>query len=278
MSTKSSIVVTPELSNEAGAIVFWDLAGVTDMEALAQSFTRHKIPEDRLPMMPSPETALRRAVEEACGGTTFKRKARSLGVWVIVAQRENEKNVDFDVEIDVGIDALGRLKMEPPTGAKQDVIRAEYDRQISGIPAEALSSHLCHTVAKLDGVALRLAGGFYFIPKKHVPAWNALRDALREANAACALRSIPAMHAADVIDAVTAAIVRESEAVAAELSGTAIKSERGRAAQIDACNATIEKVARYEGLLGTKLETLREKLENLRFKAATAMLESASEK
>lgn len=268
------LVVTPSLSQEAGAVVFWDLAGVTDSQRLADAFSVAGLPASMLPLSPSPETCLRRAVESACGGATFKRKAKVKNVWIVVTQKEDKDAVDFDVTLDVGLDALGRLIMEPPTGAAQDKIRASYEVQTSGIPPEALSTHLCHVVARLDGVALRQAGGFYFVPRASVGTWRNLASAVRDANSGCALRSIPAMPATDVIEAVAAAVVRESETVIADLAKVPVKSEKGRSAKIAECNATIEKVARYETLLGTKLTQIRDEIEKARLAAATAMLQT----
>lgn len=159
-------------------------------------------------------------------------------------------------------------------------IRAAYLTALNEFDTTDIAPWLVRMLThRCDALVLRDQGGVYYVPPSTSDKWDAIVAAVRSASEHRVFR-VPALASKDVLEAVLDAVEREAreeaESMANELSkatgaGKGV-SERVGKSRMEKCDAVEAKVARYEELLGTKLDAIRERLGDLRANLTTAML------
>jgi hypothetical protein len=277
----NSIVVLPGLAADdvTGALVYWNLSGPVPVGAFTAAWVAAGFAEDGAPPSPSPETALRRAVQHE---KHKRRLARPVpGGWALIDETVQADDSAAPLRHAMSLQAkiAGWVKITPADHPLAPTIEADFAKALDHYVADDFSAWLPRQVERLGGVRLREGGGFYFVPRPSVPAWRALVSVMRSVTGHT-LREIPALRAGDVVDAVTEAVSREASEAVAEMEKELVDGDlgaralRGREAR---CEAARVKVVSYEKLLGQSLDVLREKLDALKVNLAEAALAAEME-
>jgi hypothetical protein len=275
-----NLVAVTEHVPRAGAIIWWRLSGSSTHEHLAAVFGRRGLDADMLPRTCPASTALIRATSDLGSNAKNNRKLvrpmEDKKSRAIVAETAKGEELDYAVEVRVHLDDTEKLVFDPPTHPLRDEIRTRFADYQGLVTADDAGGWLVRTVTRLGGVRLRDTGGVYFIPFDVVPRWEALVAALHEATAH-RVNGVPALKTEDAVSSILDALQVEAEKAAevmeAELEQGVLSPKMAGTRQ-ERTEAMEAKVARYESLLGQKVEGLRERLERLRGGlAAQAMLE-----
>jgi len=284
MNTMNTFVVTPGLDTDStGAIVYWSLTGgACDYANLVGALAVHGIndPND-LPPLPTPNTAFFRAIKGMETKHRFARFSRQAGVDTYHLIDERERDGDLELTQNVKIQLCAGVVVghgDDPEGLTGQVGEA-YTAALDALTAADVSGYLTSWVKKCDCVALRPTGGFYFIPNNQLSKFRQVAHALREATSFRTFE-IPAMPTDDAIEAILDAIgreaVAEAEGIMAELAEGKLgpRALRTRATR---CEAMAQKVERYESILGRRMDSLRDQLEDLSAASTAAAMSAEME-
>jgi len=298
VSGASSIIAAPGGFDgvRAGAVVYWSLRGSLDVSALTQVWEDAELPPEILLHPPSPDAALSRAVRTLASPRTLVRPLEGRKGYALVHERAKGDDLEHVVGLSVRLDAVGRLQFlchkhgnwlslgrdtfgDTAALKQAQAVQAAYDQALGEAAPEDVGGWLVRIALKyLDGVGLRDAGGFYYIPPAHVASWESVKRAVR-AVSSHKLQQIDAMRSEDVVDAVLDAVDEEAQVfvektfseLADEMGVRALRTRVKRAEQVEA------KVRRYEGLLGMRLEKLRERVGECQAAVAAAILRAEAE-
>jgi len=281
----------------AGLIAFWTLSGDVRLEALDQALRAEGSSAIR-PDAPSNVVALRRAVETLADNLKLESHGKEGGKWRLVAPGSKEevkeettpgttlfngetrrkKALVYDVKLTAQLTGNARdvLEVENLTGnptAESD-LRAAMAYAKTALDTSDISAWLCERLSGLGAVRLRESGGFYFVPVDSVSRWEKLTNALKACSSHL-LYSIPAMKTKDAMEAILAAVTAETRQACKEISeavGSAELGSRALETKEKQTSSILSKVERYEGILGTRLDDLRQALDETRQAIATAIL------
>jgi hypothetical protein len=267
----------------AGAIVWWRLSGIVNVDTLRAAWAAQGLDDTLLPSTASAPVALRRAVGEQRSARRLVRPLEGTKGYALVDEHATGADLDYHISFRVSLDTVGRLVFVPPSApagdprrATAEGIRAAFDRHLVELSTQDISGWLVRMMPKLDAVGLRDTGGVYFVPQPAVEKLGRLVAALKASSAHC-LHRVPALRSEDAVDAILDAIAVEAEAEALgmekELAEAALGA-RGLENRVEHCNEVEGKVARYEALLGKSLGTLGERLERLRANLTVAMMKA----
>lgn len=261
MDPNKLIAVPGVDADSVGATVFRTLSGDVGEADLRAEWRAAGLDEDLLPPTPSPEVVLARAAAELRSKHRLVRQ-HPAGGWAVVRER-TDAGLDYAVELRVTLDRW--LSFEPADHPDREVVEQAFRRSLGRYTHGDVSSWLCRLTRQVSAVPLRRSGGFYFVPRHHVPAWSAMVGALRRASSH-AVYSMPTMRADEAVEAVSDAVAREVEEEAAcieaevgrgKLGLRALESRKGLTASL------VTKAREYEALLGKKLEAVRDRLDQL---------------
>lgn len=269
----------------AGAITYWRLAGGVDGDRLRAAWEERGLPPELLPTLPSPETALTRAVKRQegrrNGSSLLARQLPEARGWVLKHESptETKEDLTYTTEARVWLDKLGRFQTDRPDSDIARAVEVEYPRTLREVSASDVSSWLVKLSAWVRAVSLREAGGVYFVPRGTLPTWRAAVLALRAASTHLVFE-IPAMRGdecvAAVLDALTQECDAEVERLEKEITKGSALTKRGittREAHLDALRAKVEG---YCALLGARHEELTGKLEAVRASLTVGRLANGS--
>lgn len=270
----SIVSVGEDLVTQAGGVVYWRMAGDVDPSALQEEWEARNLDTAHLPTPPGPDAALRRALAEFQARRVLVRPLAHKGQWTLVEEHiVDDGTLRHAQTCTAKLDALGRLRVEPE-GDLSNRIFDEYVRHLTVLTPQDISAWVIDQVERLGAVSLRDRGGVYFVPRSGLTEWNQIVAALR----ACSdhrFYQIPAMPTEDVVTAVLDAVREEAEqaaaAIEAEVANGDLKS-RALTTRADRCTAVAQKIATYEALLGTKMEDLRRRFDDLQASIAVASL------
>lgn len=274
---QSSVMAVSDLKT-AGAITYWTCVNATDVSTLEENWIAAGLKTRDLPTLPRPASALSRAVHAQTERRLFPRILDD-GGWALV--REEVAGHEYLPIIHVHLNAVGGLRFSQPDGSpvpitcpECDHIEFDFQHALATLPASEFGAWLANMVAGVDGLKLRPTGGFYFIPRGGMERWAAIAQAVM-ASAAHTIFRIPALQVADVCQAVMASMAAEVAEEASKLEkdldnpDLGARALRGRAGK---CRDTANRVERFENLLGTSMESLREKLLTLQARLTEAAL------
>lgn len=274
----NQLFATDESTN-AGQITYWRLDGTVDAARLRSAWEEQGLDVNLLVETPTPTTALARAMRECGERRRLVRKLEGTAGHAVVREQAHGDELDYEVELRVKLNAAGQPVCEPKAHPLAATVKTAFWRHLDELQPTDVGGWLCDLVRRVDGIALRDTGGIYYIPPSRVADWNRMAAALREASAHKVF-TVPAMRSTDAVAAICDAIEqearREAEAfendiINTKLRGQALRNRATRCEQVEA------KVQRYEQLLGTKLEALRDKLDHLRADLTAAALTKDNE-
>lgn len=290
-TVRGVVAVTDADKATAGCIVWWRLSGTIDAEVLRTEWLAKGLDHNELPDNPGPVTALRRACRTQCKDRVLVRPlGRGEGFAIVneaVKREDKDTPLDHEIIALVTVNDVGRIDVRSPRKAPTEAeakaidrirteIRHSYDHHLETLSSKDISVWLVNLMPRLDAVSLRDKGGVYFIPSHNVPRIEAAVSALR-AVSEHRVHRVPAMRSEDAVDAILDAVdaeaSSEAEGMEKELAAASL-GKRGFETRIERCDDTERKVARYEELLGRKLDTLRDRLVALRANLTVAMVKS----
>jgi hypothetical protein len=275
------MIIAIDSKNEdlAGAIVYWRLSADTNGDDLNNALAAAGIePEHRLPL-PTPRSALRRAVKEHTGGSLFMRAGRKAGGLYLVRQHSGDDGPEFEVVLEARLNLAGQPKF--PMHAEQydpDQLTDRYWHHIFHVGTSDVSSWLISQARHCDALSLRETGGIYFVPRHSIDAWRRRADALMEASE-CSVYMVPAMNSEEALDAVLQSLLDECVSFTEQLDADLTDGDLGARALRTRSEQAVEfldKLDRYGKLLGAaadgKLDALREQIEEQQANAIAAAL------
>jgi hypothetical protein len=284
-----NIVTLQDELAKAGAVVYWSRLQEVSRDTLAAALQDNGINEDeaKLPELPGPVVALRRAVKDQQTRTKLVRSLKGTG-WAIVQENASENDIDFEKELIIRLDKVGRVTFDSGYrrgGADSKVTEAiekAYQHYLNVYASTTISTWLVNQVDRMRGTALRDSGGFYYIPPHAVEHWISLKIALNYYANCGKLYRIPAVQVEDVVEAVLDSITDEIEKTAAKLDEALAEGSLGARAlqnRADGMEPILNKVEEYEKILGVKLDTLKDRVCDLRasFAAAAAAADDEEE-
>lgn len=297
------VVAVDEHVPSAGAIVWWRLSGRVDYDTFKAAWLAAGLSEEDLPTACSPATALRRAVDDLREKRVLVRplgrrkktasdkregdeEVASRG-FVVVRERVSEdetEELDHEKVAKITLDVLGRVKVTTLRDGSADetarllkTVTGQFDFHLESLDTGDFSSWLVRMMPRLDAVSLRDKGGVYFVPFHAVQKVANVVGVLRQVTEHVVNR-VPAMRSDDAVDAILDAITQEAQDEAAHLEQDLADMKYGEVGfqnRVERCEAVDAKVARYEELLGRKLEGLRERLETIRANLTIAVMKTA---
>ena len=274
------MAVMDTAGQEVGALVFWDLHGQVDPEALEEAWNAEGLDTDFVPEPPSPKKALARAMDNLAEGRRLRRPLAGRQGYSLVLENAEEERLDYSQQVTAKVDALGVLDIQPPDHPLAGSIRHEYWQATSYLSHGDLSGMLISFTESLLAVGLRGRGGFYFLPPDKVPTFRAAARALK-AVSGVVCHEIPAMRSEGAVEAilsgVSAEIAQSCKEMEEKLDDKEI-GERGLNSQINHCLKAEQKIAAYAKLLGTNLDHLTGEMEAIRARLTEAALLAASMK
>lgn len=273
MVNPGQLVVIDREMQGAGAASWWTLHGDIDLARLTTAWADAGLPMDWLPVAPSADTALRRALDwlTSQGGSdkdvVYVKSTRELAVVV------NFEDNGFPQQKTGGKWILNKVQRPQMSFAANDkwssmhdaVVR-QFDVESSRISNGDASVWLRRIADRVHATSLRPTGGFYFVPPQHLPTWERVNTALRAATGHVIYR-IPAMRGEAAVEAVLAAITAEAEKAIEDLTAcTTDPKMRARTLGDRATEAETmtERLATYEAALGVKLTALTDRLTGLK--------------
>lgn len=286
---KLDLVVLNNIPAEAcGAIVLWRLQGGADFNRLMQELTDRGVTDKVfLPDLPSPEVALRRAVQDQQEARLLMRSLPQRAGYALVRERTTT-----DESQPLQYEVVMQVKRTPDGNAYEgeasliEKTQAAYNAGLLTLDSNDVANWLCDCARRLLAVALRDTGGVYFIPRNTLVMWQALTGALK-ASSATVCSEIPALTSDEAVAAILDAVTRESElaitgmqedlanvvgtnGVDSGIGSRAVKTRQAKAEQLNA------KLTAYEGLLGKSLDEVRTKVDGLRAALGAAYLVAAA--
>jgi phage pi2 protein 07 len=278
MSKNAKIVAVSGNTQTAGAIVWWNMHETTDYDALSAAWKDAGLDAELLPRLPSPEAALRRAVKQEEGKHLLVRGIEN--GWALVDEEVDGEDLDYEIRVRFTLNAVGNVNVEPKDHKLAAPVKAEYDKLLSTLSREDVSSWLVRMAALTQAVMLRENGGFYFIPRTQLDQWRRIAKAVTSASQH-RVNEIPALQSEEAVAAILEAVTAEAEKAADEMDEDMDDAKLGARALSSRTNhaeSVLKKVMGYEALLGEGLDKIRERLEGLKAgfaaKAIKAMADS----
>jgi hypothetical protein len=265
-------IAVTDATPQAGAMIFWELSGMVDAQALRKAWAAAGLDAALVPDDPAPKTALKRAVDTLAEKRKLVRPVQN--GYSLVEESETGEKLDYKQQVTATLDSVGILKVDPAEGTLADLIRASYQSHLEQLVPSDISGLLVDLCDSLLAVALRARGGFYFLPPDSVGKFQAAVCVLRSVSSHLCYE-IPALKTESAVQAILAAVEREASAEIEEFEAILTNTEAGPRAlktKVRQCSGVAEKVAAYEKLLGLSLVELQDRLSGLRSRLTEASL------
>lgn len=284
------IALTSDNEDIAGAIVYWRLSGEVDGSTFNEALTSEGLEEQHIALT-SPRKAIRRAMKDHAHNDLFLRSHKG-GLFLVQQDGETASDVDFNVKVKAHLTVAGSIPKltvydddgddAEPTAedlALKQTINERFWHHVDHVTATDISSWLIAQAAECDAVSLRDTGGVYFIPRHTLTEW-VQRVGIVHRNTACRVEQIPSLNSEDAVSAVLASIEDECNAftdqLQADIEGDEL-GERALSGRADKAKRMIDKLGRYEGLLGDKLDLIRAQMFEQQANAVSAALAAGAE-
>lgn len=296
--TSDDLIATNSESAFVGAIVYWRLTGNIQPEQLKAAWATAGLDADLLPKLPSPTVSMTRAVDEIAKRGRLKTRVKN-GGYALLDKREKD-GLSIDVNCRIYLDAKNDLRIaeQVPYGDTkvwQDCtthpllqqLLASFESHKGSYESRDITSWLCNEVmTELGATTLRKDGGVYFVPRDAVAMLQKIVEVLQTVSNH-KVYQVKAMTGEEAVEAVLDAIVAEAMAAAevvekalaqghgeneGEESSVKPLGPRGLESRANDCRTMIEKVRKYEVLLGKKMPEITERLEDLKVASMEASL------
>src|SRR4051812_21100190 len=126
MPSNHEIVVTEDLGDACGAVVFWTLSGTCDADLLAAAWEEAGLERKVLPQLPSPSVAVRRALGELSERRRLVRPMEGHRGLALVREQATQEDLDHSVELRAKLTAVGTLQVQPADHALAPQLKAAY--------------------------------------------------------------------------------------------------------------------------------------------------------
>jgi len=283
--------IDPSKLPTAGAIAWWRLSGATDHDKLTAAWLAAGLNAEDLPLPPTPEQGIRRALKEQEEKRVMARPLAAKGSYALVVEKlvsdGGSGELEYQTTFRVKVDLTGLITFDPdghtagnlPMAAKQEEIRAAYIRHVAALSQGDISSWLVDLAYKVKAVSLRDTGGIYFVPAPQLEQWHTIVNVLR----ACSghqMFEVPALKSSEAVDAILDAVTTEAMDEISKLEA-ALDSDsmgaRGLKNRSERAASMLAKLKSYEALLGKGTASINEKLEQLQVDLAQAALAAGSD-
>lgn len=274
------LVIVEDGTGVAGRVVYWRLEGTMEHEVLSEAWLDAELDEKLLPSPPTPERALKRSLKSWASKRVL---VRPLGVGVrgyaLVSETAAGKDLSHATELRVVLeeeDGKPKLELDPPGHPLGEEVLRRFAEATMELDTRDASTWLGTLVFAVHAVSLRDKGGVYFIPRTELETWDRFVAVLGDVSEHRVFQ-LPAMKTADAVEAILDAITTEAKSVAERIEEDLGNAElelgkRALRTRISQCEATLEKVGRYEDLLDRRLDDVRDRIGSLRAQVATAIL------
>lgn len=293
------IIVVEDGAQIAGRMVWWRLQGTLEHDVLVDAWEAEGLDEKLLPSPPGEHRALRRVLgrlRAASGGRLLVRPlGRGAEGFALINEEADGRTLDHSTVLTTVItkatDDAGIYQLDTEPGPQVEVLGVARASWIAGGPQVELqklfaaactehdsgstSSWLTWLMPRLQAVCLRDKGGIYFLPRDQLVTWDAVLHVLREVSDH-AMFQIPALRTQDAVDAILDAVTQEAAALAQrieqELNGSDDIGVKALRTRIRYCDEALDKVGRYEALLGAKLDDICARIDDLKVNVSQAIL------
>ena len=262
-----------------GIIVTWSAGGEAEQQGVENKFAGVGFGHDA----PKPRT-LRDSLHSGLVNE-FSRKNRPVRPtprgYEVVQETATESGINLTREHVVA----AWVERDRATGA--EVIRTDVAEQYETVKAatEAAARRVDGTAigkalttvagARLKGVAIRDAGGAYWLPPESVATWEKLSTGLAETGAV-RFRKFTVTGDADTVDSLVDSARAKVESLLAtliaDLDNGKVKTARGLTTRAEEASALVDEIVAWESVLGRALDAFREKVEEVQVRAAQAAL------
>ncbi len=279
------IAIDSALNGTAGRITLWRLDGDMSIAKLQDAWVAEGLDPAMLCETETPIAALKHAVREnvSSGMRNLLRPLADRKGWAYVKETATADSVSHAAPTLIAkVNAAGQPVITCTDERLVNAITATYYAHLDTISTGKAGSWFSWLMKKIDAVSLKDTGGAYYVPPQHVATWESMRRAIH-AGTAHRIQRIPAMRCEETIEAVLDAITQEAERAvvkmqaqiaSGELGAKALEGTRYGSAAVEALES---KLARYEGIVGKRLDGLREKLDDVRATVAAALLATADD-
>lgn len=263
-----------------GCVALWSLqGGFPDLDKLRAECEARGLDADLIPEVPSPRAACRRAAQAIRKGR--KRTQRPNGGWLLqgVRSAKDGNDVDTTTEVSVYLNVVGQLVVEGATADEDEAAQAAYREALDTPDRHDCSSWLSWLVTRhVHGVAVRRTGGTYFVPPARLDEWEQWTAAV-QASSAHRIYNLPAMKCADACELYLDSIRDEAKEAMERIAREMEKDHGPRwyEARADELRDAEAKQARYEALLGGRLEDVTAAREELNAALSVALIKAQAE-
>ncbi len=267
--TSRTLVAVPEALREAaGAVVYWSLSGLTKLDELTALWAAAQLDSALLPTAPTPDAALKRALQERTDQRMLLRPLKKGDGWRLVEEQVTGTALTHSPSVRAYIDTDSRPAFEPASWEYATAVYEDWERSLGELSTIDISYWLISLAGYCRAVTLR--GGLYFIPRQYLGEWQRMMEVVAGATGH-AISEIPAMEAEKTVAAVLSALTAEAEKEASSIEEDMLKemADRSIDRRIASAQAMGDKIAFYENLLGGSLADMSARLE--RIKSALAL-------
>lgn len=277
---QKEIVAVKHADDSTGAVVYWQLSGDVDVASLRAAWQAEGLDEAMLLNPASPDVALRRAVKELATRNILVRQDPK-GGWTFVHEETKTGALAYRVGTRVFL-VDGQITVEKGEGETDvdahrslSVIVAEYEEQRRKITTADASVWLVRLAGRLGAVALREAGGVYFVPRGE-PVQTMAK--VRKAFARCSsfvVYEIPAVRSTETLRAIVDSVTREARTFIADLETEINAGDMGarkatnRVADVDAMVAKLRQYGTLVAATAPLAADVEKKLGELKAKLVT---------
>jgi hypothetical protein len=285
--TKANKGSTVQVSVPAseGCGTYWSLGGYVNARDLRDAARSANLDPKLFPADTTPASALRRAVADQAG-KRIKVQSMAHGAWALIRTPErDEKASKVGRTVDPGVALTCRVDNATRTlvfdGNEQfDSLRYDIERgyatHLDQLDAsQDLGGWLTDLALRLQGVAMRPRGGFYYLPPTAVDTWRQFVAVLQSVAPQCVVYELTLQGTESTIRAILDAAINEAEQATADLMekiNNGELGERALRARKDDCEKMTVKLENYEKLLGTSLDAIKVKVEQAGAVAMAAAL------
>lgn len=254
----------------AGATVWWTLASTVSLDMLRQAWLAEGLDPEWLPAPPSPEQKLSRAVRSVTDLRTLARPLARRGHWAIVREEVHGEGtiamLSHKQELTARILPGATLPVYhggDDDGAMARVIDRAFAEQEGLLDRDDVALWLVKVIERrIYGTPLRQRGGLYYVLPAQIDTWRSIVRAVQNASAG-ACYTLPTVQGEEATRAVLDALTHDVEGAAVEYNTAVTEGTLGKRAlraRVADCDALLDKLAQYEGLLGGALDKVRGKV------------------
>ena len=280
-----NLVAVQGFTGEAGGTVWWTLRGSVRLAALQDAWHRAGLNPAWLPELPSTEKRLGRAVERVASPSAksdrvLARPIARSGHWALVAESVQGSDANATVVHSTSLTVRvvkGLIEYSDPWHPLASQVAAEFNAQDGLLDRDDLAIWLVDLLrGRLYGTRLRPRGAPYYLLPAHLGVWRQVCDAVGAADAGDCY-TLPTLQGQEATRAVLDALVRDVNDDADDYSAAVTGGKvgpRGLRARVNDCDALLERIAQYEGLLGGALEGIRARVQSVQDAAMVAALQA----